>query len=223
MSFLCNSLPKVLCHLTFISKGTPGCAEDCCFTACLILPRWSPVDVAQFPLLAAADSQHLPSSTATLRLPWQEFSFNSPRRSAPLSQESPESLDTPLLASPRYRLPVRLALTPLLGASSFWKTTGAAGCAEGGPSGGNCVQAGFRLLLEPLASPRPILHPISGRPLPSVCHRGSLATCVTCGRSSLLQLKTLLAMSFTLASPLPSYPTNSACVYSNEGFIWLDE
>lgn len=74
MFFLCNSLPKVLGHLTFISKGTPGCAEDCCFTACLILPCRSPVDVAQFPLLAAADSQH-PSHPPPPppSLPWQKL------------------------------------------------------------------------------------------------------------------------------------------------------
>lgn len=106
MFFLCNSLPKVPGHLTFISKGTPGCAEDCCFTACLILPCRSPVDVAQFPLLATADSQHpsqppphlLPPPFAALAK--APLSFNpATTRPAP-SQKNLLSHWTPL-ASPR--------------------------------------------------------------------------------------------------------------------------
>lgn len=99
MFFLCNSLPKVLGHLTFISKGTPGCAEDCCFTACLILPCRSPVDVAQFPLLAAADSQH-PTATTFTALAKAPLSFNpATARPAP-SQKNLLSHWTPL-SSPR--------------------------------------------------------------------------------------------------------------------------
>lgn len=163
MFFLCNSVPKVLGHLMFISKGTPNCAEECCFTTCLILPCWSPVDVAQFPLLAVADSQHTPpnlSLQSPCSAPTLSLSQNLLSHWTPLS---------PPLSSNRT------PPAPLLSASSFWKTTGAAGSTEGGLSGGNSVQAGFWLSLDPLClqmsswSPRPILHLISGHPLTSVC------------------------------------------------------
>lgn len=174
----------------------PGCAEDCCFTACLILPRRSPVDVAQFPLLAAADSQHPPSlssSTAeVLRLPWQKFSSSSPRRPATshknlLSHWTP--LSSALVTSPRLcltdatrpRAPPRLVR--LLKNNRCSRVC--AVCWELSPSWLQTVIGAPGLTPTDPSPHRRTTAPLCLPP-------GSRSTCVICGTGSLLQFETSL-------------------------------
>lgn len=205
MFFLCNSLPKVLGHLTFISKGTPGCAEDCCFTACLILPCRSPVDVAQFPLLAAADSQHPshppppPPFTALAKAP---LSFNpATARPAPsqknlLSHWTP--LSSPLLVSPRLAS-VSLSDSPSSLRPAFEKQQVQSGVQRAGCLVGTVS----KLASDCYWSPRP--HPDRSF-TPSLDTRSPLfAVQLTLHLFNLRPppIKSLLAMSFTLAVQFP--------------------